>query len=141
MENWVADRLRLKQGRAYSIEREPHVAGEKEPDIRFRPKATDASVAMEIKVAETWTLKQLDVALTNQLCKRYLRARDARHGILLLVYKKRRPRGWKENGAFVGFDFDKVVIRLRALATQIAGAAPDSPQPDICVLDVSTCTR
>ena len=28
VQNWMADRLRLKQGRAYSVEREPHVVGE-----------------------------------------------------------------------------------------------------------------
>ena len=93
VQNWVADRLRLKQGRAYSIEREPHVVGEKEPDVRFRAKATDASVAMEIKVTESWTLPDLEAALTDQLCGRYLRAKDARYGILLLVHQKARTKG------------------------------------------------
>jgi hypothetical protein len=100
---WVADRLRLKQGRAYSVEREPHVVDEKEPDARLRAKVSDASVAIEIKVPESWTLEQLEAALTDQLCGRYLRARDARHGILLLVYKEPRPKGWQDTktGAFL----------------------------------------
>ena len=63
VQNWMADRLRRDQGRSYSIEREPHVAEEKEPDIRFRAKASDASVPMEIKVVESWSLKQLEEAL------------------------------------------------------------------------------
>jgi hypothetical protein len=75
VQNWVAERLRMQQGRAYSVEREPHVAGEKEPDVRLRARTTDASVATEIKVAESWTLRQLEAALTDQLCGRYLRAR------------------------------------------------------------------
>jgi hypothetical protein len=49
----VVDRLRLKQGRADSIERESHVVDEKEPESRFRAKVSDVSVAMEIKVAES----------------------------------------------------------------------------------------
>jgi hypothetical protein len=80
VQNWVADRLRLKQGLAYSVEREPHVVDEKEPDVRLRAKVTDARVAIEIKVAESWTLEDLEVAPTDQLCGRYLQARDSSSG-------------------------------------------------------------
>jgi hypothetical protein len=75
VQKWIAERLRLRQGRAYSVEREPHVADEKEPDVRLRTKATDASVAIEIKAPESWTITQLEAALLDQLCGRYLRAR------------------------------------------------------------------
>ena len=95
VQNWMADRLRQAQGTAYSIEREVRVADEKEPDLRFRAKASDASVATEIKVAESWTMQQLEDALVNQLCGQYLRAQDGREGILLLVHKKPRPKGWQ----------------------------------------------
>jgi len=139
VQNWVAERLRMKQGRAYSVEREPHVVDEKEPDVRLRARATDASVATEIKIAESWTLRQLEEAVTDQLCGRYLRARDARYGVLLLVYQHARPQGWQhtETGAFLGFH--EVVAHLRHLAVEIAGASPDAPQPEIAVLDVSSC--
>ena len=139
VQNWVADRLRLKQGRAYSVEREPHVADEKEPDVRLRAKATDASVAIEIKVPESWTLEALEAALNDQLCGRYLRARDARHGILLFVYKEPRPKGWKDTKTSTVLKFSQVVDRLRALAAHIAGTGPDAPQPEIAVLDVTSC--
>ena len=71
VQKWTADRLRLKQGRSYSVEREVHVADEKEPDVRLRAKATDASVPLEVKVAETWTWAQLERA-------RWLRSTDAK---------------------------------------------------------------
>ena len=137
VQNWVADRLRLKQGRAYSVEREPHVVDEKEPDVRLRAKVTDASIAVEIKVPESWSLRELEAALTDQLCGRYLRARDERYGILLLVHQQPRPRGWQdpETGAFL--TFGDVISRLQALAARIAGTGPDAPQPEIAVLDVS----
>ncbi len=138
-QNWVAERLRLAQGRSYSVEREPHVADEKEPDVRLRAKATDASNAIEIKVAESWTLEQLEFALTDQLCGRYLRAAKARHGILLLVHQKPRPRGWSVPGEQIALGFPQLVARLRERAVQIAGASPEAPQPEIAVLDVSTC--
>jgi hypothetical protein len=117
-------------------EREVHVADEKEPDVRFRAKATDASVPLEVKVAESWTLPELDAALTTQLCDKYLRARDCRHGILLLVHQKPKARGWALKHRRL--TFDNVVARLRAMASKIAGSASDAPQPAVAVLDVSS---
>jgi hypothetical protein len=138
VQNWIADRLRLKQGRSFSVEREPHVIDEKEPDIRVRAKASDANVSIEIKVAESWTLEQLEVALTEQLCGRYLRAIDGRHGVLLLVHQAERSNGWKsQRDGFL--TFPQVVTHLREMALRICGASWDGPQPEIAVLDVSSC--
>lgn len=140
VQNWLADRLRHLQGTAYSIEREPHVAEEKEPDLRFRAKASDASVATEIKVAESWTLSQLEDALVKQLCGQYLRAQGGREGILLLVHKTLRPKGWElPDGTFL--NFEAVVERLRALAATIRNSSLSGPQPEICVVDVSSCAK
>jgi len=140
VQNWMADRLRHVQGTAYSIEREPHVADEKEPDLRFRSKVSDANVAIEIKVAESWSLPQLEDALVKQLCRQYLRAQDSREGILLLVHQVPRPRGWKlPDGVFV--NFEAVVERLRTLAATIRQSSPSGPQPELCVVDVSSCAR
>ena len=139
VQNLVAERLRLKQGRSYSIEREPHVVGEKEPDVRARARATDTAVAVEIKVAETWSLKKLDDALEVQLCGRYLQAPDGRYGILLLVHKHGRPNGWLDKTTGNYLSFTQVVARLSARAAVIAGTNHDSPQPEVAVLDVSGC--
>jgi hypothetical protein len=140
VQNWVAERLRLKQGRSYSVEREPHVVEEKEPDVRLRAKVTDASVPLEIKIAESWTLGQLESALVDQLCGRYLRAQDARHGVLLLVHLKSRPLGWSVPGESIFLTFAEVVAHLRTRAAQIAAASPKAPQPEIAVVDVSDST-
>ena len=126
-----------KQGRSFSIEREPHVAGEKEPDIRVRAKSTDANVAIEIKVVESWTLKDLVEALEVQLCGRYLRAQDGRHGILLLVHRK--ARSWKDTTTGHTLTFPDVLTRLSSRAAIIAGQGYDSPQPEVAWLDVSEC--
>jgi hypothetical protein len=136
VQNWIADRLRLRQGRAFSVEREPHVIDEKKPDIRIRAKATDASVAMEIKVAEAWTLRQLNHALEVQLCGQYLRANDGRYGVLLLVHQ--RQKKWANTTTENYLTFAEVVAHLSERAAQIAGAHHDSPQPEICMLDVSS---
>ncbi len=141
VQNWIAERLRLKQGRAYSVEREPHVVDEKEPDVRLRAKSTDASVAVEIKIPERWSLGDLEAALTDQLCGRYLRARDARYGILLLVHQKWRSNGWRDSETSTFLRFDEVVERLHRLAREIAGVAPEAPQPEIAVVNVSGCAK
>jgi hypothetical protein len=138
VQNWVADRLRLRQGRSFSVEREPHLIDEKEPDIRVRAKASDACVSTEIKVVESWTLEQLEAALAQQLCGRYLRAKDGRHGILLLVHQAERPNGWQiQKDGFL--TFPQVVAHLHEMALRICGASWDGPQPEIAVLDVSNC--
>lgn len=139
VQTWVADRLRLLAGRAYSVERESHVVDEKEPDIRLRARASDASVPIEIKVAESWTVEELEVALRQQLCRQYLRARGARHGLLLLVHKEPRPRGWRNTDGSGFLSFTQLVTRLRALAADIARSEPGAPEPEVIVLDVSNC--
>jgi hypothetical protein len=117
-----------------------HVADEKEPDLRFRAKASDANVATEIKVAESWTMQQLEEALVIQLCGQYLRAQDGREGILLLVHQNPRPKGWKlPDGTYL--NFEAVAQRLRDLAVRIRSESPAGPQPEICVVDVSSCAR
>jgi hypothetical protein len=92
-------------------------------------------VPTEVKVAESWTLDDLEAALKDQLCGKYLRARDGRHGILLLVHQTPRPKGWQGHGAVL--TFEQVVAHLRAMAVAIAASRPDAPQPEIAVLDVS----
>ena len=139
VQNWIADYLRRSQGRSYTVEREPHVVDENEPDIRARA-ANDASVPVEIKVAESWTFEELKAALVVQLCGRYLRARGGRHGILLLVHQKARSRGWIKQTDGRWMDFAEVIEQLRLLAKAIAGDDADSPQPEIAVIDVSGCT-
>jgi hypothetical protein len=138
VQNWTADRLRITQGRSFSVEREPHAADEKEPDIRLRAKASDANVAVEVKVAESWTLQELEDALTDQLCRRYLRAKDNRHGILLLVHQRPRPRGWAQSTIGAVLKFCEVVSHLKTVAAKIAAETWDAPQPEVAVLDVSS---
>jgi hypothetical protein len=136
VQRWLADRLTLKQGRSYSVDREVHVADEKEPDIRLRCKPTDATMPIEVKVAESWTLEELEEALVTQLCGRYLRAKEGRHGILLLVHQKPRPRGWPRKKV-APLKFPEVVAHLKKMAVKISGAAVGGPQPEISSIDVS----
>ncbi len=137
VQNWIADRFRLTQSHSYSVEREAHVIQEKEPDIRIRAKSTDATVAVEVKVAEDWTLKELEEALNKQLCGQYLRSRNGRHGLLLLVHKVGRKRGWKVSKSRGYYGFTQVVEHLAKRAARIRASGTESPQPEIAAIDVS----
>ena len=67
-------------------------------------------------------------------------ARFGREGILLLVHQMPRPKGWElPDGTFL--NFEAVVERLRALAATIRKSSLSGPQPEICVVDVSSCAK
>lgn len=135
VQKWVANELHNRQGRAFTVTRESHTVDEKEPDIRLQSNVTDASLPVEIKVAHSWSLKQLEDALKVQLVGRYSRQKDKRHGVLLLVHQGQRPRGWTRDGKKLSFP--EVVDHLRKLADDMAKAGDDAPQAVICVIDVS----
>ena len=139
VQKWVADRLEKNKGKLFSLEREPHVVEEKEPDIRIQSKASDASLPIEIKVTESWSLKKLEEALITQLGKRYLRERDHKHGILLLVHQKKRVKGWK-NGRYGYLTFHELVAHLQKKAAKQAEKANDAPQAKVVAIDVSDIT-
>ena len=136
VQKWLAWELEGAGGRAYSLEREPHVVDEKEPDIRLQSKVTDASLPLEIKVAESWSFKQLEEALTVQLAGRYLRQRDHRHGVLVLVHKQARAEGWEDRNGMM-LSFPQVVERLRELAYRLGAGSDDAAHAEVAVIDVS----
>jgi hypothetical protein len=132
----VAYELWHRQRRAYSCDREPHVADDKEPDIRLQARAAPASVPVEIKLAERWSLTELEMGLQEQLCGRYLRAPGCRYGVYLLAHLSPRANGWITGGGEL-LSFPQVLIHLQAIADRIAGEDTDSPQVQVCAIDVS----
>ena len=131
VQNWFADKLASMQGHSYSLEREPHVAGEKEPDIRLGSLRDPAAKSpIEIKVAGSWSLKQLEDALTVQLRGRYLRDKDNRFGILLVVHNTVRTKGWRKGSGYL--KFAEVMTHLETIARGMASAgcagASDDPR-------------
>jgi hypothetical protein len=136
VQRWIAQELRQRAGRAYSLEREPLVADENEPDMRLRSLATEASLPIEIKVAESWSLAELEKGLVEQLFGRYLRARGAKAGIYLIAHLRARAIGWHGEGGRV-LTFNDVIEHLRGLANTLAEADGDAPQVRVSVVNVS----
>ncbi|MHA4868874.1 NACHT domain-containing protein [Duganella sp. PWIR1] len=141
VQRWVANALEARQGRSYTVVREPHVAAEKEPDIRLTAQGSGAYLPLEIKVAESWTVKELEEALTVQLQGRYLRDRDARWGILLLVHQNARSQGWLDTETGIFVSFRQVTARLQRMADAVAANDSAGPQMQVCTLDVSSVKR
>lgn len=136
---WICDRLSHSKS-SYVLDREKHVVDEKKPDITARSRETGATVPIEVKVVESWTLPKLEEAVRGQLCGQYLRDKATRYGILLLVYQKKRSLGW-ENAKGEMFSFPQVVAHLENLVRSIRGQAENSAQPFIAVLDVTKARR
>ncbi|MDP9089327.1 MAG: hypothetical protein M3O26_11400 [Pseudomonadota bacterium] len=136
VQRWIAQELRHRAGRAYSLEREPLVADENEPDIRLRSLAGEVSLPIEIKVAESWSLAELEKGLVEQLCGRYLRARGAKAGVYLIAHLHARAIGWHGEAGSV-LTFDEVIAHLQQFADSLAEAGSDAPQARVCAVDVS----
>ena len=138
VQSWLADRLRLAQGWSYTVEREPETVDAKKPDIVITAREGAAKLPVEIKVAESWTIEQLEVALEVQLCGQYLRARNCREGLLVLVHQKPRSLGWRRADG-THMTFKEVSDHLTKQALELGQANPDGPQPAVVVVDVSNC--
>lgn len=136
VQNWFAEALAAIQGHSYALEREPHVAEEKEPDIRLSSlRDPSAKSPIEIKVAGSWSLRQLEEALTIQLRDRYLRDKDNRFGILLVVHNSTRVAGWQQGTGYL--QFAEVMAHLKEIARGMAAADALAPQMIPVGIDLS----
>lgn len=91
----------------------------KKPDIRLHVARPPAVVGIEIKIADSWRMPQLEAALERQLVGQYLRDARSRHGVLLLFHSG-RTQYWKSGTTKL--TFDDVVKRLTEMACRLPGA-------------------
>lgn len=116
MQRTLAARLRQEARGAYTVSRESEVADSKRPDIRLTA-AKGEQVSIEVKIADSWTLVELNAALRDQLVGQYLRHRSGSAGCLLLT--RGRKRFWTESATRRRLSFDKLVEHLAAEARLI----------------------
>jgi len=137
VQRWIADRFETLRGRAYSVERETHVADEKEPDITLTSRDSSVVLPIEIKVIDGLSVSALEAALENQLCGQYLRHATARHGVLLLIHQSPRTAGWKLPDVVGYVPLSQVLAHLEDQAKRIRERDPQGPQPIVLLIDVS----
>ena len=89
---WFLDRA----NGVYVVNREDEVADGKHPDIRLSVVNGDPKAVVEVKIADNWTLTDLERALRKQLVGQYLRHASCRAGCLLLTYHGRKPYWYRK---------------------------------------------
>jgi hypothetical protein len=122
VQNWLAEQLRLRSKDRYHVHREPEVAERNEPDIVISAIGAPVELAIEIEHGgKTWSVADLETALTGQLVDDYLRTPSRRRGILVVTFHG--VATWKapEDGA--ALTFDAVIRRLKARALTIGSNA------------------
>lgn len=136
VQRWTAAQLEARQKESYTVQRETELPEGRAPDIMLTSRHGGFDLPIEIKVVDGMTVADLDAALETQLCGQYLRHREARHGILLLVHQKPR-RGWSLVAGEPLVSFAAVVAHLEAKAQTIRETSATGPQPIIVAIDVS----
>ena len=106
-------------GGKFTVIRENEVINRKKPDLRIQPCGGGSVVPVEMKIADKWYFHQLQDALETQL-PQYLHAPQARHGILLLIYKGRKKQGW-ETPFNSSANFAELTDMLGNQAKELAG--------------------
>jgi len=128
---WVAAELQARSSRAYSVVREEENAAGNAPDVTVHaPRLLPVSI--EIKVAESWTVPDLQAALSTQLVGQYMSNGRSTHGILV-VCACVRGRQWEPEGTALAIE--DVVRDLRARAATILEARTDLRRLEVVLLD------
>ena len=103
---------------AYLVSRESQVADRKEPDIRLATVVGDQKASIEVKIADSWSVSELELALRNQLVGQYLRHENGRAGVLLLTYHGRKTH-WEHPPDGHHLAFEDVISHLADRAHDI----------------------
>lgn len=116
--------------------REEEVADRKKPDIRLATTHGDQRAAIEVKIADEWSLPQLENALRDQLVGQYLRHQKCKAGCLLLTYHGRKAR-WTQPATGQRLSFPDMIEHLRSLAQAIEQERVDEIKLGVCPLDLT----
>lgn len=102
---------------AYLVTRESEVADRKEPDIRLATVRGDQKASVEVKIADRWSIRELETALRNQLVGQYLRHENGRAGCLVLTYHGKSY--WEHPQTGSQLNFTEVINHLAEQARAI----------------------
>ena len=135
MQRTLAARLRERARECYTVARETEVADRKEPDILLTV-GNDLQAVIEIKIADSWTVTDLEKALSDQLVGQYLRHDSCKAGCLLLTYHGRK-QSWEHPQTGTRLAFSNVVEHLSAIARDIEPERLDDIRVGVFGLDLT----
>jgi hypothetical protein len=117
LQNFIARELDRRRGGQYTVVRESEITRKKKPDLRLVYSGCDGPVTLELKVAERWTLPELESALHSQLVGTYMRANNSRFGALV-VCSSGPGKKWELGDRLVAVQ--EVIGHLQAKAKEIS---------------------
>jgi hypothetical protein len=117
MQRNLARSLEAAENGAYKVSRENEVADRKRTDIQLAATYGDQKAVIEVKIANRWSLRQLEHALRAQLVGQYLRHTTCRAGCLLLTYHKKKY--WQHHETGRRLNFPEIIKHLKSLAQSI----------------------
>jgi hypothetical protein len=136
MQRTLAGRLRGMARGAYVVTREEEVADLKRTDIRLAAVRGEVKAAIEIKIADRWSLTELERALRNQLVGRYLRHDTCRVGCLLLSFHGTKTY-WEHPEEGTRLSFTQVIAHLADRAREIENEMANSVRLAVVGLDLT----
>lgn len=114
---YLYDRLSERSNEWFKVVQEKEVDLKQKPDLSVERSGLN-SLPIEVKLAHSWTVKELLAGLESQLVDQYLRSANIHHGIYVLGNTEPKRR-WELSGAKI--DFAKLVLHIqeRASALQV----------------------
>ena len=116
MQKNLARELANKGNGIFQVSREEEVIDGKHPDLRLVSMAAKHKVSLEVKIADNWSVCELEKALSVQL-QQYVRDPNCRAGLLVLTYHGKK-RYWLP-GDGKRMYFDALVARLQTRAEEL----------------------
>jgi len=122
LRRFIANWLRGRDRGVFDFTQEAVVVDEKRTDIRFQPRIMQGYATVELK-RETWSIRDFEQALTEQLVGQYLQHERCRTGCLLICQAKKKY--WQHPDTKVQMSLHEVVSYLKVIAKEIMAARPE----------------
>lgn len=134
--NLIAGQLKARSLDHYTCAQENELANRQRTDILIQSTHTPSCVPIELKLLEKWTGSELCERLRNQLAGDYLREKEAKYGIMLLVYfGKPAQKTWEINGKRVSVN--ELEKALQDYWVSIEGHYPGIEDVKVIVIDLT----
>lgn len=91
--------------------------------------------ALELKIAERWSLGDLEEALRTQLVGTYMKANNSRHGVLVVCSSGPPLHRWKDGRGRPSLDFPRVIDRLQNAARNLLAGSPEIAELRVVAID------
>jgi hypothetical protein len=118
----IAFWLRKADQGVFDFTQEAVVVDENRTDIRFHPRAMAGYSTVELK-RETWSVRDLEHALSVQLVGQYLQHENCRAGCLLIC--QAQAKRWRHPDTNAWMSLAEVVDHLEAIAKQVMASRPE----------------